>query len=71
MYRIISAVFSSGCATPLTPDVQVAVDFLGNGSNSRCEFFRLGVKEVLVLDLTRPDIGLPVARVIVPGLRHL
>lgn len=26
--------------------------------------------EVLVLDQTRPDIGLPVARVIVPGMRH-
>ena len=26
--------------------------------------------ELLVLDLTRPDIGMPVARVIVPGLRH-
>jgi ribosomal protein S12 methylthiotransferase accessory factor len=26
--------------------------------------------EVLVLDTTQPDVGLPVARVIVPGLRH-
>jgi ribosomal protein S12 methylthiotransferase accessory factor len=26
--------------------------------------------EVLVLDQTRPDIGLAVARVVVPGLRH-
>lgn len=26
--------------------------------------------EVLVLDQTRPDIGMPVARVVVPGLRH-
>ena len=26
--------------------------------------------EVLVLDQTRADIGLPVARVVVPGLRH-
>ena len=26
--------------------------------------------ETLVLDLTQPDIGLPVAKVIVPGLRH-
>lgn len=26
--------------------------------------------EFLVLDLTRPDVGMPVARVIVPGLRH-
>lgn len=30
---------------------------------------RLG-HEVLVLDQTRPDVGLPVAKVIVPGLRH-
>jgi ribosomal protein S12 methylthiotransferase accessory factor len=26
--------------------------------------------EVLVLDMTRPDIGLPVVKVMVPGLRH-
>jgi len=26
--------------------------------------------EFLVLDQTRPDIGMPVAQVIVPGLRH-
>ena len=26
--------------------------------------------ELLVLDQTRPDIGLPTAKVIVPGLRH-
>lgn len=26
--------------------------------------------ETLVLDLTRPDIGLPVVKVVVPGLRH-
>jgi bacteriocin biosynthesis cyclodehydratase domain-containing protein len=26
--------------------------------------------EVLVLDQTRPDLGLPVAKIIVPGLRH-
>jgi len=26
--------------------------------------------EVLILDQTRPDVGLPVAKVIVPGLRH-
>jgi ribosomal protein S12 methylthiotransferase accessory factor len=27
--------------------------------------------EVLVLDQTRADIGMPVAKVVVPGLRHL
>ena len=26
--------------------------------------------EFLVLDQTRPDVGLPVAKVIVPGMRH-
>jgi ribosomal protein S12 methylthiotransferase accessory factor len=26
--------------------------------------------EMLVVDLTRPDVGLPVVKVIVPGLRH-
>ncbi|WP_338122445.1 YcaO-like family protein, partial [Streptomyces albus] len=26
--------------------------------------------EVLVLDQTRPDLGIPVVKVIVPGLRH-
>lgn len=30
---------------------------------------RLGL-EMLVLDQTRPDIGLPVVKVLVPGLRH-
>jgi thiazole/oxazole-forming peptide maturase SagD family component len=29
---------------------------------------RAGLERVLVVDLTRPDVGLPVARVIVPGL---
>jgi ribosomal protein S12 methylthiotransferase accessory factor len=26
--------------------------------------------EMIVVDLTRPDIGLPVVKVIVPGMRH-
>ena len=26
--------------------------------------------EILVLDQTRPDVGLPVVRVVAPGLRH-
>jgi ribosomal protein S12 methylthiotransferase accessory factor len=30
---------------------------------------RMGL-EMLVLDQTRPDIGMPVAKVLVPGLRH-
>jgi len=35
----------------------------------RARLERLGL-EVLVLDQTRPDIGVPVVKVIVPGLRH-
>jgi ribosomal protein S12 methylthiotransferase accessory factor len=27
--------------------------------------------ELLVLDQTRPDVGMPVVKVVVPGLRHL
>ncbi|MEO0632989.1 MAG: TOMM precursor leader peptide-binding protein [Pseudomonadota bacterium] len=50
-------------------------DFRAEGSvsdNVRHVFGRfedLG-HEVLILDQTRPDIGLPVAKVIVPGMRH-
>jgi oxazoline/thiazoline synthase len=40
-------------------DVEVAVELAS----------RAGL-EVLVLDQTRPDIGLPVTKVVVPGLRH-
>jgi ribosomal protein S12 methylthiotransferase accessory factor len=35
----------------------------------RARVERLGL-EMLVLDQTRPEVGLPVAKVIVPGLRH-
>ncbi len=31
---------------------------------------RAGIAQVAVADLTRPDIGIPVARVLVPGLRN-
>jgi ribosomal protein S12 methylthiotransferase accessory factor len=34
------------------------------------EILRAQGLEMLVLDQTRPDVGLPVVRVIVPGLRH-
>ncbi len=50
-------------------------DFAAEGSvadNVRRVFGRfedLG-HEVLILDQSRPDIGLPVAKVIVPGMRH-
>jgi oxazoline/thiazoline synthase len=43
----------------LRKDVLACVELLG----------RLGL-EVLVLDQTRPEVGLPVVKVIVPGLRH-
>ncbi|AUG77383.1 hypothetical protein CFP65_2554 [Kitasatospora sp. MMS16-BH015] len=45
--------------TDLKDDVEGAIQLLS----------RHGL-ELLVLDQTRPDIGLPVVRVIVPGLRH-
>ncbi len=65
----------------LAPDVQLRErsqrDYRSIGpmtvqeSSARCEqLVRERGMEVLVLDLTRPDIGLPVARVVVPGLRH-
>ena len=34
------------------------------------ELVRQRGMEMLVLDLTRPDIGLPVVKVLVPGMRH-
>lgn len=27
-----------------------------------------GIKEVVAIDLTRPDLGIPVARLVIPGL---
>ena len=45
------------------PDVKEEVEWCVERARS------LGL-EVLVLDMTRADIGFPVARVIVPGLRH-
>ena len=49
--------------TPETADVLEEVEYC------RATVERAGM-EFLALDQTRPDIGLPVARVIVPGLRH-
>jgi ribosomal protein S12 methylthiotransferase accessory factor len=70
-------------ATPayLVPDVTVpprtAADYGRLWSDDVLEDVRLCQErveaqglEVLVLDHTRPDIGLPVVQVIVPGLRH-
>lgn len=50
-------------AVPLHRDARERIDFCRGRLEDR------GM-EVLVLDQTRPDVGIPVARVIVPGLRH-
>jgi ribosomal protein S12 methylthiotransferase accessory factor len=54
-----------------------SADFPNLGSDDLREDVMTGVKlaqerglEVLVLDQTRPDVGLPVVKVIVPGMRH-
>ena len=53
----------SGYAVPETEDLREDVE--------RCRaLVEARGMEFLVLDQTRPDIGLPVARVIVPGMRH-
>ncbi|CAM4008790.1 TOMM precursor leader peptide-binding protein [Kibdelosporangium persicum] len=44
-------------------------DLLDEVNLVRARLERLGL-EVLVLDQTRPDTGLPVVKVIVPGMRH-
>jgi ribosomal protein S12 methylthiotransferase accessory factor len=66
----------------LEPDTTVSrkcsADFPNWGSDDLLEDVMTGVKlaherglEVLVLDQTRPDVGLPVVKVIVPGMRHI
>jgi ribosomal protein S12 methylthiotransferase accessory factor len=65
----------------LVPDSRVKMKGYGNYSRMGREDLADDVRscvniagkqglEVLVLDQTRPDIGLPVVKVIVPGLRH-
>lgn len=44
-------------------------DFLGDIEDT-VRLLRIRGLEMLVMDLTRPDVGFPVARVIVPGLLH-
>ncbi|GLF95626.1 TOMM precursor leader peptide-binding protein [Streptomyces yaizuensis] len=51
--------FAHRPGTDLREDVDAAVDLL-----------RAHGMELLVLDQTRPDIGVPVVKVVVPGLRH-
>jgi bacteriocin biosynthesis cyclodehydratase domain-containing protein len=43
---------------------------LRNDIDSVCALTQRSGLDLLVLDQTRPDIGLPVVKVIVPGLRH-
>ncbi len=38
--------------------------------NRMCAIARTAGLDILVLDQTRPDIGMPVVKVVVPGLRH-
>ena len=51
--------YSEGWADDVTDDIRACQSLVE----------RLGM-EMIVLDQTRPEIGLPVAKVIVPGLRH-
>ena len=53
----------SGYPVPATGDVRAEVEYCRSLVEAK------GM-EFMALDMTRPDIGLPVARVIVPGLRH-
>ena len=68
--------------TYLAPDKQLAVkvasDYSAIASNDLLEDIQLCQQiveqngmEMLVLDQTRPDVGLRVAKVIVPGMRHM
>lgn len=51
------------------PAVDAGADLLDEWGRCRSELERRGL-EVLAIDLTRPDIGLPVVKVVVPGMRH-
>lgn len=56
----------------VTPDTHARAwtdDVLGDLDECRRRIETQG-HEILVLDQTRPDLGLPVAKVVVPGLRH-
>lgn len=57
--KSIKGDFPSSVSPSLVNGVQACIDTAA----------RLGL-EILVLDMTQPDIGLPVVKVIVPGLRH-
>lgn len=42
----------------------------GPGIDQACDIVRAAGLDLLALDMTRPDIGMPVVKVVVPGLRH-
>ena len=62
---------------PLDGQLRTAADFTDASTPDLAEDIRLAQRivegagmELLVLDQTRPDIGLPVVKVLVPGMRH-
>ncbi|MCU1680038.1 MAG: bacteriocin biosynthesis protein [Amycolatopsis sp.] len=62
---------------PLEGELRTAADYTDVSSDDLAEDVRLAQRtveqaglEMLVLDQTRPDIGLPVVKVLVPGMRH-
>jgi bacteriocin biosynthesis cyclodehydratase domain-containing protein len=62
---------------PLDGPPRTAADYTDPSTDDLAEDVRLAQRtveraglEMLVLDQTRPDIGLPVVKVLVPGLRH-
>jgi ribosomal protein S12 methylthiotransferase accessory factor len=62
---------------PLDGSARTAADYTDQSTDDLAEDVRLAQRivaragmELLVLDQTRPDIGLPVVKVIVPGMRH-
>jgi len=67
------APFPSGGRTRAYQDIPSTstTSFVGDVAEIADRIRRSGAGPALVVDLTRPSIGLPVARVIVPGLRHL
>ncbi len=55
---------------PVEMSLPVTDDLAQDVAACRLRFERAGL-EVLVLDMTRPDVGLPVVKVVVPGMRHM
>ena len=67
----------AGCLQPLLSQVRCATDMpspvVGSFKNQLdwcIEAARKVGVEILVVDLSRPELDLPVARVIAPGMRH-